>query len=209
MVKLLIDGMEVDVEEGATVLKTCLDAGIYVPHLCAVEGEEHPQASCRLCLVEIEGVPQPVPSCAVKVKEGMAVKTDTAGVMRLQRSALQLLLSAHDVDCKNCPANKKCPLQKAASFLKIGLKPRRLEQVLKKEGLQIFGQILEYHPNRCVLCGRCLGACAKSQGHPFLTFAKRGFDTAVAFFGGEGDIPCADCLSCVSACPVAALRVSS
>ncbi len=74
---LFIDGKEVQFKEGQSVLRACLDAGVYVPHLCAIDGEEDPGASCRLCMVEIEGYPQPFAACSIKVTEGLKVRTDT------------------------------------------------------------------------------------------------------------------------------------
>lgn len=206
IMRIVIDGKEFEAEEGKTVLRACLDEGIYVPHLCALEGEELPGASCRLCLVELEETGQILPSCTVKVKEGLRIRTDTEAVRSLQRSGLRLLLSAHEVDCRNCPANKRCPLQKAASFLRVGLKPKGLDNVLKKESLRRLNQVLDYHPNRCVLCGHCLKACRDERGSPLLTFAGRGFETVVAFFGAGEAGACVDCLRCVGVCPVAAIR---
>ena len=132
MVKFLVDKKEVEAEEGATLLHVCLDNDIYIPNLCYIEGLGDPPASCRLCFVEIEGGNGPVTACTVKVKGGLKVTTDTPSVRRRQRSVLQLLLSAHDVDCAGCPAHKNCGLQTIARFLKVGLKPNRLEQVLKE-----------------------------------------------------------------------------
>ena len=121
MIKFLVDDIQIQVEEGTNLLQACLENEIYVPNLCYLEGKEIPSASCRMCFVEIEGEGRPVPSCTVSVKEGMIVQTDTPSVRRLQRSALQLLLSVHRVECAKCPANKKCELQRIARFLKVGL----------------------------------------------------------------------------------------
>jgi bidirectional [NiFe] hydrogenase diaphorase subunit len=98
MLKLRVDDQEIKTKEGKTVLQACLDNQIYIPNLCYLEDMESPSASCRMCFVEIEGMPQPVPSCTVQVNEDMVVKTDTPVVRQLQRTALRLLLSVHDVD---------------------------------------------------------------------------------------------------------------
>ena len=137
MPKLLVDNKEIEVKEGTTLLKACLDNGIYIPNLCYLEGMEAPPASCRMCFVEIEGVEKPITSCTVKVKDDMVVKTDTLSVRRLQRAAFRLLLSVHHVDCKNCQANKKCELQHLAKFLKVGLKPKHLEVFLKEPDIHL------------------------------------------------------------------------
>jgi len=211
MVKLLVDNKEIEAEEGTTLLQVCLDNGIYIPNLCYIDGMDNPPASCRLCFVEIEGVKKPVTSCTVTVRGGMVVRTDTASVRRLQRSALQLLLSVHDVDCKACPANKKCALQKIAGFLKVGLKPKRLEQSLKKGAPEEEHPWLYFHPNRCVLCGKCVYACRKRHGKPFLTFAGRGFDTVITFYGENelSKLPCEDDCACIEVCPVGAITLKS
>jgi predicted molibdopterin-dependent oxidoreductase YjgC len=143
----------------------------------------------------------------VKVEEGMVVRTDTDKVRQLQRSALQFLLSVHKVDCAHCPANRKCGLQDIAKFLKIGLKPKHLEQHLKEVDIVDEHPTISYYPNRCVLCGRCTHVCHNKNGQAFLTFARRGLDTMISFFGqGDKDLSkCDDCRACVEVCPVSAL----
>ena len=111
IIAIQVDGKEIQVEEGTTLLKACLDNDIYIPNLCYLEGMERPPASCRLCFVALENRKDPVPSCTIKVEEGMVIRTDTDEVRQLQRSALQFLLSVHKVDCAHCPANRNCGLQ--------------------------------------------------------------------------------------------------
>jgi NADH dehydrogenase/NADH:ubiquinone oxidoreductase subunit G len=166
-----------------------------------------PPASCRLCFVEIEGQDRPVTSCTQKVGAGLRVKTDTPAVRRLQKTALRLLLSVHDVDCRHCPANKKCPLQDMARFLKVGLRAKSLETILKETHVDSSHPSFDYYPNRCVLCGRCVFACKHKNGQNLLTFAKRGFDTIISSYGiaGGPKDSCDDCRECVSVCPVGAL----
>jgi len=206
-IKLIVDKKEIEVKEGTTLLQACLDNDIYIPNLCYIEDMGNTPASCRMCFVEIEGENKPVTSCTIKVTEGMVVKTDTPSVRKLQHTALQLLLSVHNVDCKNCPANKKCELQKIAKFLKVGLKPKRLERILKEEDKDEKHPFFDYYPNRCVLCGRCVHVCRTKHGQPFLTFARRGFDTVISSYGEEDikNFPCEKCIACVHICPVSAL----
>ncbi len=207
MINLNVDGKEIWVEEGLTLLEACLKNGIYVPNLCFLEGgEEHPQASCRLCFVEIQGVGQPVTSCTVTVREGMYVSTGTPAVRELQRSALKLLLSMHRVECARCPANRKCALQQMAAFLRVGLKVPPLPDL---EALKVEGShpVFDYHPYRCVLCGRCVLACERRNGRPLLTFAERGLRTRVVSMADPCHLstPCEACRVCIDVCPVAAL----
>jgi NADH dehydrogenase/NADH:ubiquinone oxidoreductase subunit G len=131
-VGILVDDRELTIKENRSVLQACLENGIYIPNLCSMEDLPHPEASCRLCFVEVAGINHPVTACTIRVSDGMVVKTDTPPVRRLQRRGLRLLLSVHDIDCKNCPANKKCELQHLARFLKTGLKSKDLETFLKE-----------------------------------------------------------------------------
>jgi bidirectional [NiFe] hydrogenase diaphorase subunit len=207
MVRLLVDNKEIAVEEGTTLLQACLDNEIYIPNLCWLKDMDNPSASCRLCFVEIQGQDKPVTSCTVKVQNGMVVHTDSLSVRRLQRAAFRLLLSLHHVECGRCPANRKCELQRIAKFLRVGLKPKGLEQHLKEPEIVLDHPLLAYYPNRCVLCGKCVYVCIKKHGEPMLTFAKRGLDTVISFYG-EGDAPdlaCEECLACVEICPVSAI----
>jgi bidirectional [NiFe] hydrogenase diaphorase subunit len=209
MLKLRVDDQEIETKEGKTLLQACLDNRIYIPNLCYLENMESPSASCRMCFVEIEGMPQPVPSCTVQVKNDMVVKTDTPVVRQLQRTALRLLLSVHDVDCKNCHANKKCELQNIAKFLKVSLKPKRLERYLKETQIDDTHPFLIHYPNRCVLCGKCVHICREKHDQSVLTFAKRGFDTVISTYSSTdaSSLSCGECDSCVKACPVGALAL--
>ncbi len=208
MVKLTIDGKEVQADEGKSLLEVCTDNGIFIPSLCFLKEMTNPPASCRLCFVEVEGLPKPVPSCRQSPAEGMVVRTDTELVRRLQRSALQLLLSAHHVDCRNCHANKRCALQNIAKFLGVGLKPKRLEPLAMEFPQEREHPNFIYDPYKCVLCGRCIFVCRKRTGYGVLTFARRGIDTVVSWFGADGpdSPPCDRCGECVNACPVGALK---
>jgi len=209
MIKFVVDSKEIEVKEGTTILKACLDNQIYIPNLCYMETLATPPASCRLCFVEIEGQDRPVTSCNTEALNGMVVKTDMPSVRQLQRTAFELLMSIHDVDCAHCPANKKCPLQQIAGFLKIGLKPRRLPLTLKEPDIDEDHPFLEYHLNRCVLCGKCIHVCRTQNSQPLMAFAKRGFSTLISFFGKESlaDLPCETCLACVGICPVSAITL--
>jgi bidirectional [NiFe] hydrogenase diaphorase subunit len=209
MPKILVDDKEIEALEGSSLLQACLDQNIYIPNLCYIDGMAYPSASCRMCFVEIEGKTNPVTSCTVMVEEGMVVRTDTPRVRRLQRSALQLFLSVHRVDCKNCPANRKCELQRIAKFLKVGLKSKRLEQYFKEPEIVREHPRLDYFPNRCVLCGKCFHVCRTQHDQPILTFAKRGFNTVISSLGeyDSSELNCDHCKACVEICPVAALTL--
>ena len=209
MIKLIVDDREIEAKEGRTLLQACLENDIYIPNLCYLQEMEHPHASCRMCFVEIEGEEDPVASCTIQVREGLTVRTDTPIVRRLQRSALRLLLSVHEVDCAQCPANKKCELQNMAKFLEMSLKPKGLDQFLTEPQIDDAHPVLNYHPNRCVLCGKCVFVSQKWHGKPFLTFAKRGFETVISFQGEEDPSRLAQetYKACVEVCPVGAITL--
>ena len=211
MITIFIDGKKLNVENNANLLKVCLDHGIYIPNLCYLDGMDEPPASCRLCFVELEGEKNPVTSCTLKLREGMSVRTHTEPVRNLQKSALRLLLSVHHVDCRNCPANRRCILQDMAKFLKIGLKSKKLNLFLKELDIDQDHPYLNYDPNRCVLCGRCVYTCQKQQDKPCLTFAKRGMDTRISFSNPVETAPsfCAACSACADICPVEAITLKT
>lgn len=209
MIKIHIDGKTVSATPGKTLLETCLDNEIYVPNLCYVKGMGSPPASCRLCFVEIDGASSPVPACSIFVESEMRVRTDTPEVRRLQRSALRLILSAHRIECRKCPANLHCPLQKIARFLEIGLKSGPFKQHLKASDIDHSHPVIKYHPNRCTLCGRCIHVCRNRNGDSLITFAGRGFDTYL-HIGHDSSgkaFSCLECLECSRICPVSALLV--
>ena len=137
----------------------------------------------------------------------MLVHTNTPRVRQLQKTALQLLLSTHDVDCKNCPANRQCALQDMAKFLKVALKTKDLDRLLKETHIDTQHPFLEHYPNRCVLCGKCVHVCRQQHNRAGLTFTRRGIDTVIAFYGRPQTIQlsCDTCQACVNVCPVAAL----
>jgi NADH dehydrogenase/NADH:ubiquinone oxidoreductase subunit G len=207
MIALQIDDKKIEAAEGTNLLEACLNNGIYIPNLCYLEGMQHPPASCRLCFVEIEGSDHPVCSCSVRVDREMLVNTNTPKVRQLQKTALQLLLSTHDVDCKNCPANRQCALQDMAKFLKVALKTKGLDRLLKETRIDVRHPFLDHYPNRCVLCGKCVYVCHQQHNRAGLTFARRGINTVIDFYGHlqTEQLPCDTCQTCVEVCPVAAL----
>ena len=211
MITLRIDDQQIEVAEGTNLLHACLANDIYIPNLCYLEGMKHPPVSCRLCFVEIEGRQHPVSSCSVWVDEALVVHTDTPAVRQLQKTALQLLLSVHEVDCKNCPANRTCALQDMARFLNVALKSKSFGRLLKEARIDDRHPFFDYYPNRCVLCGKCVDVCRQHHNRVGLTFARRGIDTVVNFYGRPHTEPppCDACQACVEVCPVAALVAKS
>jgi len=209
MISLDIDDQTVSVEKGTTILDACLTNNIFVPNLCFLKTDEfeHKPASCRLCFVEVKGEPDPVASCVTKVQKDMIVKTDTPEVRKLQKRSLKLLLSVHDIDCKNCLANKNFQLQKLAQYLKVKLKRDADSPHMDKPFLVSDHPVFDLFPNRCVLCEKCIAVCIHESPVQVLTFLGRGMDTMVGFFQDTADLytTCHTCRKCLSVCPVGAL----
>ena len=207
MIKLYIDDWEIHAQEGISVLQAALDSEIYIPNLCWVKEYTHPPASCRLCFVEIEGRPGPVTACTTIVENDMAVRTDTEAVRQLQRTALKLLLSVHHVDCGHCPANKNCRLQDMAKFLKVKLIPKEFPRYQPAGVIDTTHPAINYNPDRCVLCGRCVHTCRDKDGRPQFTFSGRGMGTTVTPLPPmTGDAPDeTTAAACIAVCPTGAL----
>ncbi len=209
IVSITVDGRKIDAKEGETLLKVCLENGIYIPNLCYLPQMEEPPVSCRLCFVEIEGVKEPVNSCTVKVKEGLVVRTNTKEVRKLQKWAFELLLSIDKSYCRECIANHVCELQKIANFLKVPLRPEKLPIIERDSNIDYstHPHIL-YDYKKCVLCGRCVYMCSLINKKDSIDFGKRGYNTIITFFVKKeiSDTYCKGCLKCVEVCPVGALQ---
>jgi formate dehydrogenase major subunit/NADH-quinone oxidoreductase subunit G len=206
-ISFFIDDEPVKARAGEKILWAAVDNGIDIPHLCAERDREEPFGACRLCFVEVEGRDLPVLSCSEPVIAGMRVQTRSERVDRLRRTAFELLMSHHDLDCKNCARNRSCELQQLAKTLKVSLRPKRFRKLPTEAPVDDSHPEIVLNPNRCILCGKCVWVCNQPGKSGVLDFVFRGLRTRVAPFRLEplAESSCDDCMRCVDICPVGAL----
>ncbi len=211
MVKLTIDGNNVEVPEGKTVLEAAKQAGIPIPTLCA-HPELTPYGGCRLCLVEVEGARTLQPSCTLPASNNMVVRTDTQKVHDARKFVLTLIFSERNHFCPYCQVSGgDCELQNAA--LGEGMSHWPLEPNYQPFAMDASHPYFVLDNNRCILCRRCVRACGELVGNFTLGFEERGARSfLVADFGVPLDqSTCISCGTCVQVCPTGALidRVSA
>jgi len=207
-VTFTIDGREVAAAGGRRLLWAALDAGITIPHLCALEQMPLPFGGCRLCLVEVDGAPEPVTACSLPVASGLRVRTDTPLVRRLVRRSFELILSAHPLPCRGCHAHGHCGLQDIAAKLDLKLRHPGLETVVKKLPLDDSHPGIIFDPSFCVLCGLCVYLCNDVEKAHAIDFVRRGLDMSVGTAQGRplALTSCTSCMRCTEVCPVGAFR---
>ncbi len=171
MTKLTIDGIEVEVPNGTSVLQACEQAGIEVPRFCYHE-RLSVAGNCRMCLVEVEKAPKPVASCAFPVAEGMVVKTDTPAVRAARRGVMEFLLINHPLDCPICDQGGECDLQdQAFSYGRDGSRFAEAKRAVKDKNL---GPLVKTVMTRCIQCTRCVRFSAEIAGLSELGATERG-----------------------------------
>jgi len=163
-ITITIDGQQIKVKPGQKLLWAALDNGIYIPHLCAIREEERPNASCRLCFVEIKGINHPVTSCTRTVEDNMIVKTRSPRIDRLVKTAFELIISDHNLKCSECPANKNCALQTIARERGIRLKQKRFKSIVGEFELDDSPEVFAFDRSRCVLWRQRWGQSALPTG---------------------------------------------
>jgi formate dehydrogenase major subunit/NADH-quinone oxidoreductase subunit G len=206
-VSLTIDGKNIKASEGQNILFAALENGIYIPNLCAIREKADPPASCRLCFVEVEGWIEPLTACTQPVKEGMVVHTKGKFAQRLARTAAELILASHPIDCGHCLKNRSCGLQIIAKHLGIKLKSKRLRKLERTLPIDNSLSVFTFDPNKCVLCGKCVWVCQEQLGIGAIGFTRRGFKRVVSTYQDAplAESRCTQCGECVKVCPVGAL----
>ncbi len=205
MVKVTIDGVQVEVPKGSTILEAARLANIDIPTLCYLKGINEIGA-CRMCVVEVKGARALQAACVYPVADGMEVRTNTPAVREARKVNLELILSNHDRSCLTCVRNQNCELQELAQ--KLGVNEIRFEGERINYPIDDFSPSVVRDPNKCILCRRCVAVCRNVQGIGVIGASERGFNTIVApVFGMSlNDVPCIYCGQCIEACPVGALK---
>lgn len=205
MVHITINDKSIEVPSGVTVLTAARQAGIEIPTLCD-HPDLTPTGACRLCVVEVEGMRGPATACTLPVNDGMVVHTHTEQVDTLRRFVLSMLLTDHPNDCMKCEVDGDCELQRWV--YEYGVEwpehsgARHSRPIDSDPNPVVFVDM-----NKCILCGRCVRACAEIQGCDVWNFSERGFDTLVVAGAHQTmlDAGCESCGNCVAYCPVGAL----
>lgn len=204
-VTLTIDGQEVRVPEGTTVLVAAQKAGIDIPTLCYLK-EINKIGACRVCLVEVEKARGLQASCVYPVSEGMKVKTNTPAIREARKAVVELILSNHPMECLTCSRNTNCELQGLAK--KLGIKDIRFQGEKSVFKPDFSSASIERIPDKCILCRRCVTVCNEVQGAGVLGLTERGFNSIPAppFHHELADVNCILCGQCINVCPVGALK---
>ncbi|MBK8048520.1 MAG: molybdopterin-dependent oxidoreductase [Anaerolineales bacterium] len=204
MSTITINGQTLTFAPDSTVLETALAHGIDIPRLCYHPALK-PSGGCRLCMVEIEGRPNPAPSCGLACQEGLVIRTESDQLTTMRRDILDLFVSEHPMTCATCDKDGACDLQRYANQFGImettlGFEPAR---TLYQDDNPFFVRDHQY----CILCGKCVRVCNEVVGMSAIDYAGRGFDSHIAtpFDGLMVDSSCVFCGSCVQICPTAAL----
>ncbi len=208
LINIKINGKELQVEAGTTILHAAKKIGIEIPTLCYMNlhdlGIEHNPGGCRICVVEIAGRRNLAPACVTKVAEGMDIKTHTMRVLNARKTVMELILSDHPFECLTCAKNGTCDLQKLAQELGVREIHFKGEQSTYKED---FSPSIIRDMDKCIMCRRCETMCNKVQTCGVLSGINRGFEAVVAP-AFEQDLiksPCTFCGQCVAVCPTGAL----
>ncbi len=205
LIKLKIDGIEVEVPKGTTILQAAKQVNIDIPTLCYLK-EINAIGDCRICIVEIEGKKGFTASCIQQVEDGMVVHTNTKDVIEARKVILDLILSNHNRDCLTCSRNGNCELQTLAERFNV--------KNIEYEGEKTEHKIDDLSPSivrdfsKCILCRRCVSTCKNVQKIGAIDCAKRGFESCVSTVGNNSlkDVNCTYCGQCITSCPVGALR---
>ena len=201
---LTINGSTVKGKDGDTVLEVCQNNGIELPTLCHLDGLSDIGA-CRMCVVEVEKERKPVPACTYPARDGMNIKTDTEKLRKYRRQMLELIFTEHNHFCMFCESSGNCELQNLA--YKYQMDNVRYPYAFPKLSVDSISDDLVIDHNRCILCGRCVRACAEIAASHTISFSQRGWKTMVSADLDQslGESSCRHCGACIQSCPTGAI----
>ncbi len=204
MVKAVIDGFKVEVPEGTTILDAAKTVQVKIPTLCK-HPDLPPSASCGICIVRVKGANKMLRACCTPIEDGMEIITNDPEIVQVRRTVLELILSNHPNECLTCGRNNNCELQQLAA--EFGIREERYQKILRDIPDDISTGTIELHPQKCILCGRCVEVCQEIQDVWALSFLERGFNTRISPAGDIllGESPCVKCGQCSAHCPTGAI----
>ncbi|OGU15287.1 MAG: NADH-quinone oxidoreductase subunit G [Geobacteraceae bacterium GWC2_53_11] len=198
---LTIDGKQVTVPVGTTILDAAAELGIKIPTLCWLK-KVSTTGACRICIVDVEGVERPMTACNTPVKEGICVTTSTPKLEQARKKTLELMLVNHPLDCPVCDAAGECNLQDACYSLKVD--KNNYSADLERLPIRYDWKLLESDPNRCILCEKCVKVCREVVGREAIEVVDRGDNTIIDTMTRQ-QLDCDFCGNCIGACPTGTL----
>jgi len=204
MINAKINNIPVEVPQGTSILEAAKDLGIEIPVLC-----KHPDlpssAACGICVVKDKKYNKMIRSCCTELETGMELETHTPELIKVRRSVLELILSAHPNSCLNCGKNGNCELQTLAS--QFAMRTSRFDTVIKNKEIDYSTGSIVLDAEKCIKCGRCIEVCQNQQDVWALSFLERGINTRIAPAGdiSLAESPCVRCGQCSAHCPVGAI----
>ncbi|NTW72861.1 MAG: FAD-dependent oxidoreductase [Eubacteriaceae bacterium] len=202
--KITIDGKEVAVKEGVSILDAALNSGVFIPHLC-----KHPDleavGGCRLCSVEVEGMEETVLACKTTVQQDMVIKVNSLKADKTRKMAMELILASHPADCTGCPKYGKCELQSMYQYMGVG--PERWRKKSRTVSNDDSNPLIQHLFTRCIRCGRCIRACRELRGVKVLDYIKTKDGVRAGIDGGVSlkEAGCKFCGACIEVCPTGSI----
>lgn len=204
MIKAKINGVNIEVEKGTTILEAAKKVNVKIPTLCK-HPDLPPSAACGICVVRIKGAPRLTRSCCTEITEGMEITTHDPEIVDVRRTVLELILSNHPNSCLLCGRNQNCELQTLST--NFGIKEEPFEKILPDIGVDESIKTIVLEPQKCIKCARCIQACQDMQNVWALSFVNRGIETRMAPAADFKIVesPCVSCGQCSAYCPTGAI----
>jgi formate dehydrogenase alpha subunit len=201
MVSLKIDGKNVQIEKGATILEAAEKVGVFIPTLCFLK-KVSPTGACRICVVEVEGAAKPMTACNTPAVEGMVVTTQSEKLAAIRRQVVELLLVNHPLDCPVCDAGGECDLQDVCYAQDVTCQPFEADDV--SHAVINDWPLIQQVPSRCILCEKCVKVCHETVGASALVVREAGERAFIDTHDGK-PLDCEFCGNCVDECPTGTL----